>query len=346
MPTNAEPTNAEPTNAAAKRIWVGGYTDDMNGSAEGIGILLVAEDGSLENHGLAVAAESPSFLTKSGDLVFAVSEGAAAVLAYRIADNELHLQGIQQAAGTLPCALAVLGDREALAVACYGDGIVDIHPLAPNGSLGKTSQSLRGEGKGTRINQDGPHAHAILQVDATTVLTTDLGTDDVYVHTLTGDLLSRVGSVKLPKGSGPRDLLLHPSGAILLLTELSNELVVLARDGLEFTIAASIALPGRQEGDHAAAIGLSADARFVYCALRGSDLIAVVEISPDGRTLTEVGSVGSGGGWPRSLVVDGDRIRVANQLTNSVVTFTIGADGLPVKESSLFVASPTYLLLD
>jgi 6-phosphogluconolactonase len=340
MPTDAAPASP------AKRIWVGGYTDDMNGTAEGIGVLLVAADGSLENHGLAVAAESPSFLTKSGDLIFAVSEGAAAVTAYRVADNELHFQGIQQAAGELPCALTVLGDREALAVACYGDGTVDIHPIAPNGSLGKTSQSLRGNGKGTRINQDGPHAHAILQVDATTVLTTDLGTDDVYIQTLDGDLLNRVGSVKLPKGSGPRDLALHPSGVVLLLTELSNELVVLTRVGLEFAIAATIALPGTEDGDHAAGIGISADGRFVYCALRGSDLLAVVEISSDGLTLTEVGSVGAGGGWPRHLVVDGDRIRVANQLTNSIVTFTIGTDGIPVKESSLFVASPTYLLLD
>ncbi|HEX4442629.1 MAG TPA: beta-propeller fold lactonase family protein [Galbitalea sp.] len=331
---------------SAQRIWVGGYTDDMNGSAEGIGVLLVASDGSLEDHGIAVAAESPSFLTRSGDLVFAVSEAASAVAAYRIADNELHFQGLQATAGPVPCAVTVLGDCVALAVACYGDGSVDIHPIAPNGALGKTSQSLRGTGKGTRINQDGPHAHAVVQLDATTVLTTDLGTDDVYINTLAGDVLSRVGSVKLPAGSGPRDVLLHPSGVVLVLTELSNKVYVLSRDGLEFSIVSSIALSGSEEGDHAAAIGISADGRFGYSALRGTDLVSVFEISTDGRTLTPVGSVGSGGGWPRHLVVDGDRIRVANQLTNSVVTFAIGADGMPTKESSLYVPSPTYLLLD
>jgi 6-phosphogluconolactonase len=334
------------TDGTATRIWVGGYTDDMNGSAEGIGILTVAADGSLENHGIAVAAESPSYLTKSGDLVFAVSEAAGAVTAYRVAGNELHFLGLQATAGTVPCALAVLGDRVALAVACYGDGTVDIHPIAPNGSLGKTAQSLRGAGKGTRINQDGPHAHAILQLDEGTVLTTDLGTDDVYVHTRAGDLLTRVGSIKFPAGSGPRDLLSHPSGVVLVLAELSNEVFVLARNGLEFSIAGSVGLPGSEEGDHAAALAISADARFGYSALRGSDTIAVFGISADGRALAPVGTVGSGGGWPRHLVLDGDRIRVANQLTNSVVTFSIGADGMPTKESSLSVPSPTYLLLD
>jgi 6-phosphogluconolactonase (cycloisomerase 2 family) len=318
----------------------------MNGSAEGIGILTVNPDGSLENHGLAVAAESPSFLVKDGEFIYAALEGAAAVSAYRIAGNELHLLGQQDVAGELPCALAVLGDRAALGVACYGDGTVDVHPIAPNGTLGKTGQSLRGVGKGSRINQDGPHAHAVLQLDAHTVLTTDLGTDEVYIHTLTGELLSRAGSVTFPTGAGPRDLLLHPSGAILVLAELSNELYLLLRDGLEFTIAGSVALPGAEDSDHAAALATTADGRFVYAALRGSDNISVLELDAANKSLRAVGAVGSGGGWPRHLVVDGDRVRVANQLTNSVVTFTIGLDGIPVRESSLLVASPTYLLLD
>jgi 6-phosphogluconolactonase len=330
----------------ATKIWVGTYTDDMNGSAEGIGILAVAADGSLEDHGIAVAADSPSFLAKSGDTIYAVGEGANSVSAYRIAGNELHLLGLQTTAGEVPCAVAVLGDRVALAVACYGDGTVDVHPIAPNGALAKTGQSLRGVGKGSRINQDGPHAHAALQLDAHTVLTTDLGTDDVYIHTLTGDLLSRVGSVKLPSGSGPRDLLQHPSGVVLVLTELSHEIYVLNRDGLDFTIAGSIALPGAEDGDHAAALAISADGGYIYSALRGSDKIAVIAIGADGVTMTQVGFVDSGGGWPRHLVVDGDRIRVANQLTNAIVTFVIGSDGMPTRESSLFVHSPTYLLLD
>jgi hypothetical protein len=43
--------------------------------------------------------------------------------------------------------------------------------------------------------------------------------------------------------------------------------------------------------------------------------------------------------------MDGEYLRVANQLTSSVVTFTLGSDGLPIQHSSLVVPSPTYLLL-
>jgi 6-phosphogluconolactonase (cycloisomerase 2 family) len=330
---------------SGSRIWVGAYTDDMNGSATGIGVLGVAADGSLEDHGLAAAADSPSFLASSGDTMYAVGEGARVVSAYRIAGNELHFLGLQDTAGELPCALVVLGDREALAVACYGDGTVDVHPIASDGSLGKTGQSLRGAGKVSRINQDGPHAHAALQIDAHTVLTTDLGTDDIYLHSLHSDLLTRTGSLRFPKGTGPRDLLLHPSGLIWMLAELSHEVFVLKREGDALTIVGSVALPGAEAGDHAAALALSSDGRFAYAALRGSDTLAVLAVSDEGATLRSVGSVWSGGGWPRHLVIDGEYLRVANQLTNSVVTFTIGDDGLPVQHSSLVVKSPTYLLL-
>jgi 6-phosphogluconolactonase len=330
---------------SSSRIWVGGYTDDMTGTAEGIQLLGVAADGSLDDRGLAVAADSPSFLTSSGDMVYAAGEASRTVSAYRVVGDELHFLGLQNTAGELPCALAVLGDRSVLAVACYGDGTVDVHPLSADGALQKTAQSLRGEGKSSRINQTGPHAHAALQVDDSMVLTTDLGTEDVYIHSLEGGLLTRTGSVKLPALTGPRDLLLHPSGLVWVLGELSHEIFVLERDGDGFAILGSVALPGAEEGDHAAAIALSSDGRHAYVGLRGSDRIAVVAVSEDGADLTPVGSVWSGGGWPRHLVIDGEYLRVANQLTSSVVTFTLAEDGIPVRHSSIVVQSPTYLLL-
>jgi len=329
---------------SASRIWVGGYTEDSSGLAEGIVLLAVAADGSLVDRGLAVVADSPSYLVRGGDFIYAVGEAAPSVSAFRIHGDELHFAGTQDAAGPAPCALAVLGANAALATACYGDGTIDVHPLSPDGAILKTGQRLLGEGKGTRINQDGPHAHAVLQVDSSTVLTTDLGSDVVYIHSFDGELLTRTGRVQLPAGSGPRDLLRHPSGVVWVLTELSHEVFVL--DDTDYSIVSSVALPGARTTDNSAAIALTDDGRFAYAGSRGSDTVAVLGVSPDGRELTPLTSIGSGGGWPRHLVVDGNYLRVANQLTNAVVTFTIGDDGIPVKSSSLFVPSPAYLLLD
>jgi 6-phosphogluconolactonase (cycloisomerase 2 family) len=325
---------------------VGAYTADLDGAGEGITLLTVASDGSLEDQGLAVATESPSYLTRSGDMIYGVGEGAPSVSAFRVVGDELRFHGTQDAAGTSPCAIAILGERSLLVAACYGDGTVDVHPLGPDGAILKTSQSLHGEGTGSHVDQNGPHAHDVLSVDASTVLTTDLGSDDVYVHAFDGELLTRTGRVKLPTGTGPRDLLLHPSGVIWVLGELSSEIFVLRRDDTDFSIVDRVALPGAEAGDHAAALALSSDGRFAYTGLRGSDLISVLAVSTNGETLTPVGSVGCGGEHPRHLVVDGDLLRVANQLSNSVVTFAIGDDGIPSRLSSLDIASPTYLLLD
>jgi 6-phosphogluconolactonase len=331
---------------SANRIWVGAYTADLNGAAKGITLLKVAPDGSLEDHGLAVATESPSYLARSGDVVYGVGEGAPSVSAFRVSGDALQFQGTQDAAGTSPCAIAILGDRALLVVACYGDGTVDAHPLAPDGVILKTGQTLHGEGAGSHPDQNGPHAHDVLAVDESTVLTTDLGTDDVYIHAFDGKVLTRAGRVKLPTGTGPRDLLLHPSGVIWVLGELSSEIFVLKREDENFLIVGRVALPGAEAGDHSAALALSSDGRFAYSGLRGSNRIAVLAVSADGATLTPLGSVDSGGEWPRHLVVDDGLLRVANQLSNTVVTFVIGDDGMPTRVSSLDVASPTYLLLD
>ena len=110
-------------------------------------------------------------------------------------------------------------------------------------------------------------------------------------------------------------------------------------------LAASVALPGREPGDQAAAIGFSSDGRSVYAGLRGSNQISVLRASDDGRTLTPVGSVSTAGDWPRHLAVDGDVLHVANQLSNTVASFRLGADGMPVLIADPTpVASPTYLL--
>jgi 6-phosphogluconolactonase (cycloisomerase 2 family) len=298
---------------------------------------------------LASGADSPSFLAKSGDTIFAVGEADATVSAFRIAGDDLHFLGTQPTAGTAPCAIGTFADGTVVGVACYGDGVIDLHAVGESGALGKTFQSLRGSGSSIRPEQDGPHAHAVVPIGNDIVLTTDLGTDAVHIHRASPDGLARTGAVSLPAGSGPRDLHLHESGAVWVLAELSGELIAIAPiDGnpYEFELVNSVPLPGADPADHAAGIAVSSDGRHVYVGLRGSDRIAIVAVNPDGRRFEPVGYVDCGGAWPRHLVVDGDFLRVANQLSNSVVTFEIPDDGIPILHSTLPVASPTYLLLD
>jgi 6-phosphogluconolactonase (cycloisomerase 2 family) len=158
------------------------------------------------------------------------------------------------------------------------------------------------------------------------------------VHSWRDGRLTRERSITLPAGSGPRDLALLPSGLVLVLTQLSNEVVVLSP---EFEVLSRTPVPGAVEGDFGATLSFSEDGRFVFAGVRGSDLIATLAI--EGATVTGVGAVSSAGTRPRHHVVDGDILHVANQASNSVASFAIDEGSLALLAEPTAVPSPTHL---
>lgn len=322
---------------------VGAYGPDMDGTGTGISALGVSADGTLENLGVIVEAESPSFLVANGDRIYSVLEGSGRVASFTRAQAfDLEADATAESGGKWPCHLTVSGSL--LLVANYMDGRFGVVGLSDSGSVTHLIASVQDEGNGPGKGQDGPHAHATLVIDDTTVLGLDLGADRVFIHTITGGRLEPSGEFALPAGTGPRDAARHPSGLIFVLGELNGSLHVLEWTGRELLLVTSAAVPGHVDGDHGAAIGFSEDGRFVYTGLRGSHRIGVLSVSADGRELTPVGWVPSGGAWPRHLAVDGHLLHVANERSNSVDTFRLGNDGLPQPLGSVEVASPTYLL--
>ena len=316
-------------------FYVGSYTADMGGTAVGISALGSLPDGSLEYLGTAATAASPAYLAAHRDLVYAASEATGRIEAYRRAPGfALELVATADAGGASPCHVARYGD--AVVAACYVDGrlgVLDAQPLA-------LAQVLEGEGSGPHPAQDGPHAHATFALDASTILSADLGADEIHVHTLADARLTRTRSVRLPAGTGPRDFLRHPSGLLLVLGELGLTITAL-NDRLE--PVAMVALAGAEPGDHAAALSTSADGRFVYAGLRGSNRISIVDTA--GGALTAAGSVDAGGDWPRHHLIDGELMHVAHERSNSVASFRIPENGIPEQISApIRVPSPIFLL--
>ncbi|MCU1406148.1 MAG: hypothetical protein JWQ43_2451 [Glaciihabitans sp.] len=322
-------------------LWIGGYTAEMDGAAAGIG-LIGAEPGRTPTYELAAAATSPSYLTRSGDLLYTVGESAATVSAYRINGSFLRHLATVEAAGASPCSLAVVGPF--LVTASYGDGAVGVHRLSADGSPGPVAQTLVDSGAGPHAVQDGPHAHDVLLVDGSTVLTTDLGTDRVHIHRVTDAGLERTGSVQLPAGSGPRDLLLHNSGVVWVLGELGCDIFVLRRAGETFEVAGRTGLPGAAGTDHAAGLARNGDGSRLYVGLRGTNRVSWLVTSPDGLTMSAGGSVDCGGNWPRHVVVVDTTLLVANQLSSDISSFQLGHDGTPTLVKMIPAPSPTYLL--
>jgi 6-phosphogluconolactonase (cycloisomerase 2 family) len=107
---------------------------------------------------------------------------------------------------------------------------------------------------------------------------------------------------------------------------------------------ATASAPGGHDSDHGSGISMSDDGRFVYTGLRGSGRIGVFKVGRNAKTLEAVTSVSSGGDWPRHHAIDGDELHVANQLSNSIASFHLGADGVPVPIGSTVAPSPSYLL--
>jgi 6-phosphogluconolactonase (cycloisomerase 2 family) len=316
--------------------WLAGaYTDDMDGESLGIAVLVSRVDGSLENRGFAVRTPSPSYLLRDGNTVYAAAEGTGRVEAFAVENSRLAHRGGATSGGRWPCHLALYDGT--LVAANYGDGRLGVLSSSPLGLVA----TLAGEGQGPDPRQDGPHAHSTARV-GDLVLSADLGADLIAVHRLQAGNLARVGGLALPPATGPRDILVHPSGRIFVLGELASVVVELQLVEGELSVVAVAGIPDAAEADQAAALALSVDGRFVFTALRGSNRVATFDLSSG---LTPLGSATCGGAWPRHIAVDGACLHVANQLSSTVTTLAIAADGslTPVGDAEP-VASPTFLL--
>lgn len=302
---------------------VGGYGADMGGDAVGIRRATSDSRGSFTLGEVAVELPSPSWITIAGDRVYAALEGTGELVVLNAA---LEVLERVPAGGELPCHLGVTG-RTAI-VACYGDGALAVHPA--KGPV----RVLAGSGSGPREEQRGPHAHHVL-VQGDRVLTLDLGADALHVHDLG---MTRLSTVALPPGTGPRDLLALPDGRLVLLGELSGELLLL---GPALEVLHRAPIPGFDPGDHAAGLAL-VHGRFVVTGIRGGNLLATAEVTDAG--LAPVAAVPTGGDWPRHLVADGAFVHVANQLSSTVTTFAIDEHGMPrMAGDPVAVPSPTCL---
>ena len=303
---------------------VGAYGPDMGGTATGVSRLVSRSDGSLAvDPGYALTLESPAFLAR-GETLYAALEGRGEVAA---GDARF------DTGGKWPCHIGVYGDT--VVVANYFDGTVTVLG-------GATIQPETGNGPNPA--QDGPHAHATVQVAPGVILSADLGADRIVVYSLAEGALNRTGSVALPPGTGPRDFLLN-GAYVYILGEHAHTITVARWTGTELALISSVPLPGALDTDQASALGIGDG--FLYAGLRGSNQVSVLAVSADGSELVGVTSVSSAGDWPRHLVVDGAVLHVANQLSDSVASFALGSDGIPrlIAEPTV-TPSPTYLLAD
>ncbi|MGP4030910.1 lactonase family protein [Pseudarthrobacter sp. 1C304] len=328
-------------------IWTGCYTADNGGQGTGIGALRAAADGTLGWLGVAATADSPSFLAVHPTLgmVYAVGEAARTVTAYRRSGGfALERTGPDWPAGDAACHVAVDPRGRFLVVACWGDGQVLLYELDGDGGI-----SARFAAAPSTLAGRPSRAHATLMLDDGRVMTTDLGHDLLRVwNYVPGQGLQLDHEVALPRDSGPRHLVQHPGGDVLVVTEYSVEVAVARRSSGSGTFSLAGVFPatraGAAAGDSAAEIALSADGRHAYVGVRGSNRISVLEVDADAAR--PVADFPSGGDWPRHHLLRGARLHVAHERSGDVVTYPLDPEsGLPGEAmGKVEVASPVALV--
>lgn len=333
------------------RFWLGGYGAGMDGSAEGIGLL--AGDAGREATSLAYrgavtdTVESPTWLARHPtlDVVYAALEGAAVVQAFvRTGESALAPLGDPVEAGDSVCHVAVAPDGSALIASCYGDGrVVRIgldatgRPLADADDkaaalraalLGEPLPQTAPAGLGAAASD--PHAaggdrvsraHAAAFLPDGRIATTDLGFDMVRIWRLTATGLALDHEVTLPLGTGPRHMVVHPSGHLHVVTEYSCEVFTLASgaDGTWTIVSSVLSSPIAQIGtDFPAELARTRDGSFLYTALRGSNTIAALRVRGGGESLESIALADSGVNWPRHHLVHEGKLLVAGQLSNTI----------------------------
>jgi len=191
-------------------------------------------------------------------------------------------------------------------------------------------------------------AHQAAFLPGGRIATTDMGFDLVRFWQTGPACLLEVHRVVLPRGTGPRHMVVHPSGHLYVVTELSREVFVLAPDerGDHRVVSAAQLAPEALDGDAAAELAPSRDGVFLYAGLRGSDTIATLRVTGAGEALRPVALVESGVVWPRHHVVVRDTLLVAGQRSDEVASLTLDErTGVPGRiRHRTAVPAPTCLL--
>lgn len=333
------------------RFWLGGYGSDMGGAADGIG-LLAGDEGraptTLAYRGAVAAALSPSWLAQHPtlDVVYAALEGAGTVQAFaRSGESTLAPLGEPVEAGEAVCHLAVAPDGRSLIASCYGDGRVVRILLDPAGVpmadaahkaaalraalLGEPAEAQVPAGVGVAASDpyalDGEprasHAHAAAFLPDGRIATTDLGFDLVRIWRVGAEGLRIDHEVVLPRGTGPRHMVVHPSGHLHVVTELSAEVFTLAagRDGTWAIVSSTTSsLIANVGADFPSELARSRDGETLYIALRGSNTIAALRVKGSGETVEPLSVADSGVDWPRHILVHEGLLLVAGQRSDDI----------------------------
>ena len=312
---------------------------------------------------LAAETPNPSFLAVHPNrrFLYAVNEIAdyqggksGSVSAFAIDAKTGGLTPLNTVAsrGEGPAHLAIEPGGQWLIAANYAGGSVAVFPIKSDGSLGEASSFLQRSGSSVQPRQKSPHPHQVVFAPGGRILVPDLGTDEVVLYRLAGGVLQPEDSLSLrvPPGSGPRHLALHPGRRFAyVLGELDSSVSVWDISNLQQTQKVSL-LPQDYTGRNTSGeVAVDPGGRFLYASNRGVDEIVLFGIDRTSGMLTPAGRFPTLGKTPRHFALDpsGDYLFTSNQDSDTVVVFRVDRETgkLAATGNSLAISMPVCVVL-
>lgn len=357
--------------ATLPTLLVGSYTATGGGTATGISIVASTPAAAADSADVRTVAviDDPSFLAVSGDRVYAVSETVdGGVSAFRRDGSGLVHLWDAPAGGDAPCHVRV-DPSGALIVTNYVSGTVtavslrtaESHAASVLASDGLVAAHGSEELVGAPVSavvtevlpdasgpvedrQEGPHAHQSIATPDGTVLVADLGGDALHEFRVTdAPTIEAVRVHHVAPGVGPRHMAWY-DGDLFVAGELDGHVHRLRRDESGSFVAVASAPTFTDEVGESLLSHIEVDdSGRVFVAVRGRDLIVVLDAADGGLRL--VGSASSGGVWPRHFARVPGFVLVANQMSDAVAVLPLGDDGVPGEAvAQIPVGTPTCVV--
>ena len=356
--------------------FVGNATEDP--SISGIYAYAVDESGGLELQQF-VAQPHPHGMTRSpsGDRLFAasfvaVSDGSLGGSIYSYAVHPEHgpltATNHQILPFTYPSCVQTDRTERFLLVACTSGGGVLVLPIGPSGSLGAPS-SVHALGGAPWVPLGATEHPPVRPPDSSIphgigsdptnrlVVVPDLNLDRLVLYRFDAGAgrLDPVGAdVGVPKDSGPRHLVFHPTtDHLYVINETASSISIFSYDadaGSVQFLHTVPAVPDHFDGSNMSAeIVLAEDGKYLYCTNRGHDSIAMFAVSDSLPYLQPLGWEPTNGRGPRGLALapGGRLLFVANRGSDCVASFAVSRTSGLLEATGSFgeVAAPSSVVL-
>ena len=314
-------------------FYVGCYTKEPKD--KGIHLLnFDTERGELKHIDSFFGERSPSFLTRTGNFLYAANEvgGAGMLSALSVkADKTLVYLNSAKASGMGTCHAAEMNGF--LYGANYSSGSVFGAEILTDGSLGKIVADIQHEGSGpNEKRQKQPHAHSVNPVAGKDIIiAADLGADKLFCYRQQKD-----GSLKLstavaaPAGGGPRHMAFSPDGKrVYAVMEMGITVVCYKMTDTGPVFEAEYPLvPEIAPNDSSADIHFAANGTRLYVTTRGTNINTAFNVGSNGK-LELIGRYSTHGDSPRNFCLSPCEkyVVTANQASGHITICPVGEDG-------------------